>query len=210
MNYIIKPVCQECGFDVPDRVDLIPNPNSITDRIIKCLSTYDLVIVDLTEHNPNVFYELGYRNALQKPVIQLKLKLDNIPFDVSNINTIDYVLNDLDEVQKAKERLTSMIKTFDFSSSNEVESNIFQQNISSTILQEIYKIKDDLSQIKEQTKLYDTNAVSVLADKLTASTQKTDNQILMETILPTLIENPEKFMNFVNMANQLNSHNKSK
>lgn len=114
LNYIIKPVCQECGFDVPDRVDLIPNPNSITDRIIKCLSTYDLVIVDLTEHNSNVFYELGYRNALQKPVIQLKLKSDNIPFDVSNINTIDYVLNDLDEVQKAKERLTSMIKTFDF------------------------------------------------------------------------------------------------
>lgn len=203
LTHIIEPVCAECGFDKPERVDLIANPNSITDKIIECLSTYDLVIADLTGHNPNVFYELGYRTALNKPIIQLKSKTDDIPFDVANINTIDYTLTDLDEVDKVKNRLASMINAFDFENETSSNESPFQQNISTTILQELYQIKDDIATIKNQTKSMDTNAISVLADKLTASSQKSDNQIIIEAILPKLIENPESLIHLFQLTEYL-------
>lgn len=209
LKHIISPACMECGFESPERVDLIANPNSITDKILECLRTYDLVIVDLTDHNPNVFYELGYRVALSKPIIQLKSKIDTIPFDVANINTIDYDLSDLDEADKAKTRLSAMIKTFVFDS-QEDENNQLPNipNLSSTILQELYQIKDDISVIKEQTKSLDTSAISVLADKLTTTSQKTDNQVLMEALLPKMLENPDSFMNMIKISERLQQKSK--
>lgn len=209
LKHIISPACMECGFESPERVDLIANPNSITDKILECLRTYDLVIVDLTDHNPNVFYELGYRVALSKPIIQLKSKIDTIPFDVANINTIDYDLSDLDEADKAKTRLSAMIKTFVFDS-QEDENNQLPNipNLSSTILQELYQIKDDISVIKEQTKSLDTSAISVLADKLTTTSQKTDNQVLMEALLPKILENPDSFMNMIKISERLQQKSK--
>ena len=42
--------------------------------------------------NPNVFYELGYAHALQKPTILLADidKRDRLPFDISGYRTIFY------------------------------------------------------------------------------------------------------------------------
>lgn len=39
--------------------------------IIDAIRSSDLVIADLTQQNPNVFYELGYAHALRKPTILL-------------------------------------------------------------------------------------------------------------------------------------------
>ncbi|WP_028042032.1 hypothetical protein [Candidatus Stoquefichus massiliensis] len=209
LKHIIKPACQECGFDEPERVDLMANPNSITDKILECLRTYDLVIVDLTGHNPNVFYELGYRVALSKPLIQLKSKTDTIPFDVANINTIDYDLQDLDEADKTRTRLSAMINTFEFDSADSEDTQLPNTNtLSSTILQELYAIKDDVSVIREQTKSLDISAISVLADKLTATNQKTDNQVLMEAILPKILENPESLVNLFKLSEKFQNGNK--
>ena len=208
LKHIIKPACQECGFDEPERVDMIANPNSITDKILECLRTYDLVIVDLTDHNPNVFYELGYRVALSKPLVQLKSKSDTIPFDVANINTLDYDLTDLDEADKTRNRLTAMIKTFSFDNIKEVDQQINPTNLSSTILQELYQIKDDVSVIKRQTESLDTSAISVLADKLAINSQKSDNQVIMETLLPKILENPDSLLTLINLSNKLQDKSK--
>ena len=206
LKHIITPVCHACGFENPERVDLIANPDSITNKILECLSTYDLVMVDITDHNPNVFYELGYRSALGKPLIQLKSKADSIPFDVSNINTFDYALDDLDEVEKTRERLIATIKSFDFDNLDTKASSkpINQQHYLSNVLQELYQIKDDIEIIKEQTKSTDIGAISVLADKLTANSQKTDNQVLMETMIPKLLDNPESFMALFELSKKIN------
>lgn len=209
LKHIIKPACKECGFDEPERVDMIANPNSITDKIMECLRTYDLVIVDLTDHNPNVFYELGYRVALSKPLIQLKSKSDTIPFDVANINTLDYNLTDLDEADKTRSRLISMINAFSYENIEENQQNTNSQNLSTAILNELFHIKDDVAIIKEQTKSLDTSVISVLADKLTASSQKTDNQILMEALIPKMFESPDSFMNVLKISQQLDEISKS-
>ena len=81
LQSIIKPAL-ESDFEI-QRSDLISSTNKITDEIIGGLTNSELVIVDLSTHNPNVFYELGYRHALERPTITMINKDENIPFDVS-------------------------------------------------------------------------------------------------------------------------------
>mgnify|MGYP003877561775 CR=1 FL=1 len=69
-DYIITPVVDVLGFN-PTRADKISESGDITVQIIDHLIKDDLVIADLSEHNPNVFYELAIRHVTNKPVILL-------------------------------------------------------------------------------------------------------------------------------------------
>ncbi len=73
LQSIIKPAL-ESDFEI-QRSDLISSTNKITDEIIGGLTNSELVIVDLSTHNPNVFYELGYRHALERPTITMINKI---------------------------------------------------------------------------------------------------------------------------------------
>jgi hypothetical protein len=45
----------------------------------------DLVVADLTDHNPNVLFELGMRMSLEKPVAIIKSSDTGRIFDVDNM-----------------------------------------------------------------------------------------------------------------------------
>jgi hypothetical protein len=108
LKHIVEPVAEKCGFSRPSRADQIGRPGQISNQIIDHLVNDDLVIADLSFHNPNVFYELAIRHALRKPIVQIIRKGDRIPFDVSPIRTIEFVL-DLDGVSRCKDELTKQI-----------------------------------------------------------------------------------------------------
>lgn len=112
-TYIIKPVCEQCEFEAI-RGDLINASDSIDQTILDHLKNDDLIIADISGHNPNVFYEIGYRTSLGKNIIHLKEKGEIIPFDVVNIRTFDYDLKDLDSVSKIKSRLIQTIENLSF------------------------------------------------------------------------------------------------
>jgi hypothetical protein len=57
--------------------------------IIRELLGADLVLADLTEHNPNVLFELGMRIAEDKPVVLVKAKGTGSVFDVDNMMRIE-------------------------------------------------------------------------------------------------------------------------
>jgi hypothetical protein len=60
-------------------------------EIIKNLEQADLVLCDLSSLNPNVFFELGIRTSLDRPVALVKDNLTaQIPFDLNAINTLTY------------------------------------------------------------------------------------------------------------------------
>ena len=71
-----------------------------------------LVIADLTDSNPNVFYELAIRHAIRKPYIQVISEGQKIPFDLSGIRTIVIDITDLDNVENAKKEMENQIKEF--------------------------------------------------------------------------------------------------
>lgn len=108
-NHIIQPVAKECGYRHVERADRLPNPGTITSQIIRHLAEDDLVIADLTGHNPNVFYELAIRHAVCKPVIQLIREGEPLPFDIVQQRTIKFQL-DLDGAKACQIQLRKQIE----------------------------------------------------------------------------------------------------
>lgn len=93
-NEIIIPACSKHGV-TPIRSDQKFDNDKINDTILNELLRSDLVIADLTDNNPNVFFEVGYRQALEKEIIHIYLANADykLPFDVYNIRAIPYSLS---------------------------------------------------------------------------------------------------------------------
>lgn len=74
------------------RPDAITRGGLITSQIIEHLVDDAMSVADLTDHNPNVFYELAIRHAANKPVLLLIRDGQSVPFDLQNMRVIKYVL----------------------------------------------------------------------------------------------------------------------
>lgn len=115
LKNIIVPAAQNCGYNTI-RADKISNPGVITNQIIQHLIEDPLVIADLTELNPNVFYELAIRHVIRKPVVQISEE-KNIPFDVATTRTIKFDHNDPQSVNQCKGEIVNQIHTVETDSS---------------------------------------------------------------------------------------------
>ncbi len=90
LNNLIMPVFNDLGYKVI-RSDKLDTPFTITKDIVKHVDESDLVVAIISDHNPNVFYELAVRNAIEKPVILLNKDDDKeSPFDIQDKRTIPY------------------------------------------------------------------------------------------------------------------------
>jgi hypothetical protein len=107
-DYIIKPVVKKYGYNL-NRADRMGKTGTISNHIIKQILDSDLVIADLTDHNPNVFYELAIRHITQKPCIQMIKRGQNIPFDIYGIETIYFDI-DLENAEIAKNKISVQIE----------------------------------------------------------------------------------------------------
>ncbi|MCR6485308.1 hypothetical protein M8542_21000 [Amycolatopsis sp. OK19-0408] len=111
-RHIISPVVEEFGYS-PQRGDLIEQSGQITTQLIDKLLNADLVVADLTDQNPNVFYELAIRHAVRKPFVHLMAHGQIVPFDIRGFRTILVNHRDLDSVFEAKEQLKGMLRTIE-------------------------------------------------------------------------------------------------
>ncbi len=50
----------------------------------------DLILCEMSDRNPNVFYELGLAHAIGAPAILVSKKAEDIPFDLRHIRVITY------------------------------------------------------------------------------------------------------------------------
>jgi len=86
---LIKPALEEVGYDVK-RADSIVNQQNILKDVVRGIAEADLVVVDLTSINPNVFYELGIAHTMQKPTVLLTQSVEDVPFDLKSYRVIQY------------------------------------------------------------------------------------------------------------------------
>ena len=87
---VIKHTCMKFGLEVV-RADDMFTSSQILEDIIKSIKESSVVIADITADNPNVFYEVGYAHAINKPTILLSdKKRIKLPFDVSGFRTLFY------------------------------------------------------------------------------------------------------------------------
>ena len=157
LEYIIKPVLDDLKYESPSRSDYLNQPGLITSQIIKGINEAGFVIADLTGHNPNVYYELGFCHTINKPTILMQSDNTNLPFDVGGIRTIFYNF-DVSKVNEVKENLKSHILNIE-------NKNEFYNPISFSInFDDLKKSTDDImnqtiieifSEIKEMKKTID-------------------------------------------------------
>jgi GAF domain len=83
-----------------EKVDEVKLPHDILRQIYECIRKSDIVISEMTDRNPNVFYETGYAHALDKPTILLAQSADDIPFDLRHFKHIIYDARDIPALQE--------------------------------------------------------------------------------------------------------------
>ena len=90
----IKPTLEIAGFEV-FRADEEVRAGNIRTDMFQELLLADLVVVDLSIDNPNVWYELGIRHALRaRGVIHINCKREYMPFDVYTDRVLSYRLKE--------------------------------------------------------------------------------------------------------------------
>ncbi len=72
------------------RADVIFGTRAIIEDIQEMINNSDFLLADLTNRNPNVFYELGLAHSIYKPVILITQKSEDVPFDIKHIRYIRY------------------------------------------------------------------------------------------------------------------------
>ena len=91
LEYVIKPAIKNSGYDIEViRADDVDRAGSFIKDILELLLNSFLVIADLTDQNPNVFYELGVRHALSPRTILMAQDETYIPSDLKEYRTIIY------------------------------------------------------------------------------------------------------------------------
>lgn len=194
-KYVISPVCEECEFEAI-RVDKVNQADVITQTIIDYLKDSELVIADITGHNPNAFYEMGYRAAIKRPMIHIKEKNEKIPFDIAGVRTFDYDLSDLDSVEEVKNRLIKTISAMVFENLENVDesqgTNLLEnRNESSNLLPVLYEIQDDIMRLREEIHNKDTETIQAIVKASVPNMPVEDpNTALMKAIVPELLKNP--------------------
>lgn len=160
-KHIIKPACIKAGFK-PLRADDVKRTNYIVLDILKRIIESDIVLCDLSARNPNVLYELGIRQAFDKPVVLIKDDFSERIFDIQGLRDTEYDHKmRIDTVEKDVENIaTALQETFE---EKDILSLIYLLGLepasignkvtlsdeSSIILRELQDIKNRTGQIDE-------------------------------------------------------------
>lgn len=102
----IKQCLNDAGF-ICNRADEIAGSTPILTKILNEIMKSQYIIVDLTNSNPNVFYELGIAHTIKEArnVLLLKQKDYKVPFDINHLTYTEYNPNNL-------KFLTASIRSF--------------------------------------------------------------------------------------------------
>ena len=191
LKYIIEKTLVELNYNVI-RADKIAKPGIITNQIVENLIDADIVIADLKDANPNVFYELGIRHTINKPVIPIYHPNQRIPFDVANLRSIKLDITDLESVDNCINELKKQIKTVEehpeettspfsiaFDLRNIKSSDTSNELILSRILESIGNLRADLRSMKFEDTTSSNRSLELYLNNLSESSKKLDYQIMV-------------------------------
>lgn len=110
---IYKPAIEAAGLD-PYRVDNDAGVLVPIESIEKGIRQAAICLADITEDNPNVWYELGYAFAAGRPVVMVcsdDRPGKKYPFDIQHRSIIPYMADAPSDFEKLRESLTAKLKT---------------------------------------------------------------------------------------------------
>ena len=142
-QYLIKEPLEEKGHSVNRANDVATN-QSILRTIVQNIAEADLVIVDLTSRNPNVYYELGIAHCLEKQTVQIVQDLEDVPFDLKSHNVIVYSLR-YREAEALPRELLNIVELAEdnkYTFSNPVAESLHKDGEISEVTRDVDKLDD--------------------------------------------------------------------
>jgi nucleoside 2-deoxyribosyltransferase len=93
---------------IAERVDHNGSSGNVVAQIQSMIRAAKVVVADLSDSRPNVLHEVGFAEALEKPVIQIcSTATSDLPFNVRNNQTIKYSIG---QAAKLGKRLEAELK----------------------------------------------------------------------------------------------------
>lgn len=109
LEFIVGRAATELGLTAV-RADKIAEPGQITRQVIEHVLNAKAAVADLTDLNPNVFYELAVRHTLRGPVALIAEKGCDLPFDVGQMRTIFFDHHDLKSADDCRGEIVQHLK----------------------------------------------------------------------------------------------------
>ena len=174
-RYLIAPVCEELGYK-PVRVDHVNAVDNINETVINYLKTAPMVIADMTEHNPNAFYELGFRQARELPLVPIIKVGERLPFDVITTRTVFYD-TDVAKIEDSKENLKSKILSFENFEMPEsrAERSLTLDDLNDNLTEKLNKILSLLEKQQSYSSLVHTHDLDFKPTQI-------DNQLIIKQV----------------------------
>lgn len=172
-RHIIIPACNQAGYEAV-RADATAKTNVIIVDILKNALNCEMAICDLSARNPNVFYELGFRQAFDKKTVLMIDDKTVRPFDISAIRSFIYdsslridlvdkaiadLVKALKETQSMNENETnSLLKLLAVEAPAKLPNRLELSSDSSIILQAIHDLGEDVQRVmRRNRKAYRNN-----------------------------------------------------
>ena len=211
-DYFLKPVCEGMGYEII-RCDKISGTGKIDSDIINYLETAELVIADLTDLNPNVFYEIGYRKAKGTPCIHIAQEGTELPFDVKTFRTYFYSTSDIPKYEKFKESLKCAIDSLEsrINDSEKATHNVDEDNtsIEQKLLDRLFILEDSLQSFYGMIEdgFVDIDKRIEECCRSHSSPQESIEQTLMEIFMKEAMRNPVNAKRFISQFQNLDIKN---
>ncbi len=100
VSEVIVKSASSANFQAEISKDL-STPGAITDQIWQGIRRAEVIVADISGHNPNVLYELGMAHALGKEVVLIEQGAEQTPFDIYTSRRILYDLSDLPALESS-------------------------------------------------------------------------------------------------------------
>jgi hypothetical protein len=109
-RFFFKKAVEDLGIECV-RCDEIEEAGSIHEKMFEHIYHADIVVVDITTSNANVYYELGIRHALAKGVtVLIRRKGTTIPFNIQGLQVVEYDQAKFSSIEQAKARIHQIVK----------------------------------------------------------------------------------------------------
>lgn len=95
----IAPACKKAGFQAV-RLDKLRGPINFNREIVEHIFNSDVIIAEITDENPNVYYELGVAHAFGSKTIMIAQNSQDLPSDIRSYRCMIYSQSDLTQLQK--------------------------------------------------------------------------------------------------------------
>lgn len=103
-HFGIRQPLERHGY-VVERADEMAFVGGIVEKIKESIENADIIIAEMTDVNPNVYYEVGLAHALKKTVILITRSVENLPFDLRGMRFLVY-----ETVRDLVEKLSKLIR----------------------------------------------------------------------------------------------------